>query len=193
MVVLLSMSLVITPPRVSIPSESGVTSRRSTSFTSPASTPPWMAAPIATTSSGFTLLLGSLPKKSLTSSCTLGIRVEPPTRMTSSIWDAERWASARALRQGSMLLRNKSSQRASNLARDRLFTRCLGIPSTAVMYGRLISAVVWFESSIFAFSAASLRRCRAIGSFLRSIPPFSEANSEASQSMMAWSKSSPPR
>ena len=61
MVVLRSMSLVITPPLVSMPSDSGVTSRRSTSLTSPLSTPACTAAPMATTSSGFTLLLGSLP------------------------------------------------------------------------------------------------------------------------------------
>ena len=54
MVVLRSMSLVITEPIVSMPSESGVTSSSRTSFTSPFKTPPWMAAPTATTSSGFT-------------------------------------------------------------------------------------------------------------------------------------------
>ena len=61
-VVLRSMSVVMTPPRVSMPRESGVTSRRSRSFTSPERTPAWMAAPTATTSSGFTPLWGSLPK-----------------------------------------------------------------------------------------------------------------------------------
>ncbi len=40
MVVFLSMILVKTPPAVSTPSESGVTSSSSTSFTSPLSTPP---------------------------------------------------------------------------------------------------------------------------------------------------------
>ena len=35
-------------------SVNGVTSSNSTSVTSPLSTPPWMPAPIATTSSGFT-------------------------------------------------------------------------------------------------------------------------------------------
>ena len=40
MVVLASMSLVITPPIVSIPSDNGVTSRRTTSLTSPVITPP---------------------------------------------------------------------------------------------------------------------------------------------------------
>ena len=47
--------------------------------------PPWIAAPTATTSSGLTLLLGSLPKIFLTIACTAGMRVEPPTRITSSI------------------------------------------------------------------------------------------------------------
>ncbi len=84
-VVFFSMIFVITPPRVSIPSDRGVTSRRSTSFTSPARTPPWIAAPAATTSSGLTPLEASLPKISFTLSCTAGIRVDPPTRITSSI------------------------------------------------------------------------------------------------------------
>jgi len=71
-VVLRLMSLVIIPPRVSIPwnfirkrqyisrktkvlpSNRGVTLRRSMSLTFPARTPPWIAAPIATASSGLT-------------------------------------------------------------------------------------------------------------------------------------------
>ena len=85
MVVLRSISLVITPPSVSMPSESGVTSSSSTSLTSPFSTPPWIAAPIATTSSGLTPLCGSLPKSCFTVSWILGMRVWPPTRMTSSM------------------------------------------------------------------------------------------------------------
>ena len=51
----------MTPPLVSMPSDSGVTSRSRTSLTSPLRTPAWMAAPMATTSSGFTPLWGSLP------------------------------------------------------------------------------------------------------------------------------------
>ena len=47
-VVLRSMSFVITPPLVSMPRVSGVTSSRRTSLTSPASTPAWIAAPTAT-------------------------------------------------------------------------------------------------------------------------------------------------
>ena len=84
MVVLRSMSLVITPPLVSMPRDSGVTSRSRTSLTSPLSTPAWTAAPMATTSSGLTPLWGSLPVRDWTSSCTAGMRVEPPTRMTWS-------------------------------------------------------------------------------------------------------------
>ncbi len=67
-VVLRSMSLVITPPLVSMPRLSGVTSSRSTSLTSPRSTPAWTAAPMATTSSGLTVLFGSLPVSDWTSS-----------------------------------------------------------------------------------------------------------------------------
>lgn len=70
MVVLRDMSLVKTPPRVSIPNDSGVTSRSRTSVTSPARTPPWTAAPIATASSGFTARDGTLPNISCTVDCT---------------------------------------------------------------------------------------------------------------------------
>ena len=85
-VVLRSISVVITPPLVSMPSDSGVTSSSSTSLTSPLRTPAWSAAPTATTSSGLTPLLGSLPpSSSLTTSVTAGIRVEPPTRTTWSM------------------------------------------------------------------------------------------------------------
>ena len=64
-VVLRSISFVNTPPFVSMPSESGVTSRSRTSLTSPLSTPAWIAAPTATTSSGLTPLCGSLPMQLL--------------------------------------------------------------------------------------------------------------------------------
>jgi hypothetical protein len=64
-------------------SDSGVTSSSRMSLTSPVSTPPWTAAPSATTSSGLTERLGSLPKNSLTFCCTIGMRVEPPTSTTS--------------------------------------------------------------------------------------------------------------
>ena len=97
MVVLRSMSLVMTPPSVSMPSDSGVTSRSRTSLTSPARTPAWIAAPMATTSSGLTPLCGSLPPNiALTASTTAGMRVMPPTRMTSSMSPGLRPASLSA-------------------------------------------------------------------------------------------------
>ena len=49
------------PPLVSMPRDSGVTSSSRTSLTSPLRTPACSAAPTATTSSGLTPLLGSLP------------------------------------------------------------------------------------------------------------------------------------
>ncbi len=64
MVVLASMSLVITPPMVSMPRVSGVTSSNTMS-PAPFSLlrmAPCMDAPTATTSSGLTPFEGSLPK-----------------------------------------------------------------------------------------------------------------------------------
>ena len=69
---------------------------------------------------------------------------------------------------------------------------CFGPAASAVMNGRLTSVSSVVESSILAFSAASLRRCMAIGSFERSIP-WSFLNSASSQSTILWSMLSPPR
>ncbi len=55
-VVFLGTRTVMTPPLVSRPSDSGVTSSSTTSLTLPVRTAPWMAAPTATTSSGLTPL-----------------------------------------------------------------------------------------------------------------------------------------
>jgi hypothetical protein len=52
------MTFVMTPPSVSRPTDSGVTSSSTTSSTSPLSTPACSAAPIATTSSGLTVTFG---------------------------------------------------------------------------------------------------------------------------------------
>ena len=169
-VVFFLMSLVITPPSVSMPSDSGVTSSSSTSLTSPFSTPPWIAAPTATASSGLTSLRGSRPKNSFTLSCTLGIRVMPPTRMTSPMSASEMPESLIATRQGSIVRSIRSSTSASNLARVIFIDRCFGPDWSAVMYGRLISVCCELDSSIFAFSAESLSRCSASTSFLRSTP-----------------------
>ena len=170
MVVLRGMILVITPPKVSTPKERGLTSSKRISFTSPDKTPAWIAAPTATTSSGFTLWLGSLPRVFLTISCTAGIRVEPPTRTTSFKADLSSLASRRAFSTGIRQRSIRSAQSSSNLPRVITISRCFGPSAVAVIKGRLISAWVTLDSSILAFSAASVRRCRACLSLRRSIP-----------------------
>ena len=192
MVVLDSISLVNTPPNVSIPNDRGVTSKSKTSFTSPVNTPPWIAAPIATTSSGFTPLDGFFLKNFSTSSCIFGILVDPPTRIISSISDTVILASFKAFLQGFNVLETSFSDNCSNLDLESVFTKCLGTPSTGIIYGKFISVEVELDNSILAFSAPSLSLWSAIGSFLRSIPS-SFLNSSASQSINTLSKSSPPR
>ncbi len=91
-----SMSLVATPPRVSMPRESGVTSSSRTSLTSPDRTAAWMAAPMATHSIGSTPRWIFLPTMLSTNFCTIGMRVGPPTRMTESILSGVSLASFRA-------------------------------------------------------------------------------------------------
>ena len=191
-VVLASISLVITPPRVSIPIDSGVTSSNTTPLISSVNTAPCTAAPTATTSSGFTPLEGALPKKSSTNFCTAGIREEPPTRITSSISELLKPASDIAFLHGSRQAWIKVWAKASNLARVKVLTKCLGTPPTGIMYGKLISVLVEEDNSILAFSAASFRRCIAIGSWVRSAPS-SFLNSSTNQVIITWSKSSPPK
>ncbi len=70
--------------------------------------------------------------------------------------------------------------------------RCFGPDWSAVRNGRLISVSMVEESSILAFSAASLSRCRTILS-LETSRPLSFLNSAISQSMIRWSMLSPPR
>mmetsp|Transcript_4536 Transcript_4536/g.9159 ORF Transcript_4536/g.9159 Transcript_4536/m.9159 type:complete len:318 (+) Transcript_4536:747-1700(+) len=185
------MRRVKTPPRVSIPRDRGVTSRRRMSLTSPFRTPPWMAAPMATTSSGLTPLLGFFPKKLSTVSCTLGILDIPPTRMMSWISLLEISASLRQFLQGSMVREMRGSTRLSNCARETLAFICLGPVASAVIKGKLTSVCARPSSSLFAFSAASLNLCIARLSPLRSIP-WSLLKSLSRWSRSTSSKSSPP-
>ena len=148
-----------------MPSESGVTSSSSTSLTSPASTPPWIAAPIATTSSGFTLWCGSLPKSSFTFCCTSGMRVEPPTSTTSSISPGWRPASAQRL---AARLERALDEVVDQLLELRARELQVQVLRTGLVRRDVRQIDVRLhcadESSIFAFSAASRRRCIAIGS-----------------------------
>ena len=133
MVVFLVIILVMTPPKVSMPKLNGVTSNNNTSERSPESTCPWIAAPTATASSGLTSRRGSLPKNSLTLSCTLGMRVIPPTMITSSMSPTDTPASLMAVRQGAIVRSINSSTSCSSLARLSLMFRCLGPDASAVM------------------------------------------------------------
>jgi len=162
------------------------------SFTSPVRTAAWTAAPTATTSSGLTVRFGSLPKNFFTVSWMSGVRVCPPTSTTSSIWLAESLASARHFLVGSSERSTNSWIMLSNLARLSFKVMCLGPLASAVRKGRLISVSLIEESSILAFSAASLSRCSTILSRLTS-RPVSFLNSAMSQSMIFWSMLSPPR
>ena len=169
-VVFFSISFVDTPPKVSIPSDNGVTSNNNTSLTSPWSTPAWIAAPIATTSSGLTLLLGSLPKKFFTVSIILGILVMPPTKTISLISAAEKPESFKAVLHGSNVLSTRSATKDSNLALVNFKLTCLGPVLSAVIKGRFISVCVAEDNSILAFSAASFNLWRASLSLLKSMP-----------------------
>ena len=60
------------------------------------------------------------------------------------------------------------------------------------MNGKLICVCCVCDNSIFAFSAASFRRCTAMRSCAKSMP-CALLNCCVNQSMMRWSQSSPPR
>ncbi len=94
--------------------------------------------------------------------------------------------------QGAIVRSSSSSVSSSYLWRVRTVLRCLGPEASAEMKGSTISVCWAVLSSHLAFSAASLRRCRAMRSCFRSMP-VSRENSPISQSMTRWSKSSPPR
>ncbi len=192
MAVLRSIKVVITPPRVSIPSDKGMTSTRTMSLTSPASTPAWMAAPMATHSSGLIPLLGSFPRMLRIASWTAGILVDPPTKMISSISFGSSPASAKALWVGPMVASTRSLVNSLNLALVISMSRWSGPLGPALIKGRLMLVACSPESSILAFSAASFSRWVAMRSWSKSIP-CSFLNSAATYSISRRSKSSPPK
>ena len=173
--------------------DSGVTSskRISPAPASPANLPPWIDAPSATHSSGFKDLLGSLPVNCFTLSCTAGILVEPPTKSTWPKSAAVSPASLNAFWTGSAVFSTKSCVNSSNFARLKFISKCFGPSAVAVMNGRLMFVVVAEDNSFFAFSAASFNLWSAILSVDKSTPS-AFLNSSNIQSVIFWSKSSPP-
>ncbi|KAG7266472.1 hypothetical protein CRUP_029431 [Coryphaenoides rupestris] len=112
---------VMTPPAVSMPSDSGATSRSSRSWTladvSPLRMAACTAAPYATASSGLMLLFSSRPwNRSCRSFWILGMRVEPPTSTMSWIWLLSILASLRAFSTGSRVPRKRSEHSSSKRA-----------------------------------------------------------------------------
>mmetsp|Transcript_254 Transcript_254/g.628 ORF Transcript_254/g.628 Transcript_254/m.628 type:complete len:364 (-) Transcript_254:17-1108(-) len=185
------ISLVITPPTVSIPSVSGLTSRSTMSpvSSSPPSTPPWTAAPYATASSGLIPREGSLPlKNSLTSCCTLGIRVEPPTSTISSTSFFFVSPSSRTRCTGLRVPRKRSMLSSSKRARVSVSEK--SSPSKKDS----ISIRVWCcdDSVRLAFSTSRRSFWTARLSPLMFLP-FFFLYSLVKYSITRWSKSSPPR
>ena len=95
-VVFLSINFVLTPPSVSIPKDSGVTSSNTRSLISPANTPPWIAAPIDTHSIGSIPLSTGFPMYCSTNFCITGILVGPPTKIILFMSDLLIFASSNA-------------------------------------------------------------------------------------------------
>mmetsp|Transcript_8779 Transcript_8779/g.28958 ORF Transcript_8779/g.28958 Transcript_8779/m.28958 type:complete len:206 (-) Transcript_8779:981-1598(-) len=163
------IKLVMSPPAVSMPRERGATSSSSRSLVSsdalPDSTPPCTAAPYATDSSGLMPLLGSLPLKySVSSCCTLGMRVEPPTSTISWMSDFDFLASLSTWVTGSSVFLKRSTQSSSNLAREivsRMSTPSLSASSST-------DADVAVDKVRLAFSHARRRRCMARASLVMS-------------------------
>mmetsp|Transcript_69114 Transcript_69114/g.112202 ORF Transcript_69114/g.112202 Transcript_69114/m.112202 type:complete len:209 (-) Transcript_69114:882-1508(-) len=170
MVVLRGMRRVKIPPRVSMPRDRGVTSRSKMSLTLPLSTPAWIAAPMATTSSGLTPFPGSRLKRSLTTSCTRGIRDMPPTNSTSLMSEVCRPASLSAALHGSLVRSMSPPTSLDSSARVTFMFMCLGPEASAVKKGRLISVLGADDNSHLAFSAASRRRWITRVSLLTSRP-----------------------
>ena len=99
---------------------------------------------------------GSLLKKVLTVSITFGIRVIPPTRITSSISFLLNPESFNAVLQGANVFLINDSVNDSNFALVSLRFKCFGPVLSAVINGKLISVCVVDDNSHLAFSAASL-------------------------------------
>ncbi len=185
MVELRGITFSTSPPIVSRPSESGITSRSSQSSPAarfPASALAWVAAPRATTCSGSRFTSGSRWKNDATARCRCGIRVAPPTSTTPSTCVAARPASRSALRVGTSVFWMREAVISSNSRRSR--RRCSCCPQVKVT---LASADCAPDRRSFTSRAAARRR--------RVSRPEASASPCALRQCLAiaWSKSSPPR
>ncbi len=111
--------------------------------------------------------------------------------MILSIFSLLSLASAMAPSMHGLHLETIGSTRSSSLARVSVWVRCLGPDASDAMKGRLISVCIVVESSILAFSHASLTLQNAILSAVRSIP-VCFLNSPATYFVITSSMSEPP-
>ena len=144
--------------------------KQRTSLTSPCKTPPWTAAPSATTSSGLTPLCGSLPKSSFTISIIFGIRVMPPLKPLHRFRRFQASIFQKRLYRVRLFCGSDRLPEIQILHDSIWYSGVWGPLASAVINGKLTSVWVVDDNSIFAFSAASFKRCRASLSWRRSMP-----------------------
>ena len=108
-----------------------------------------MAAPKATTSSGFSSSCTGLPKNAATACFTAGVRVEPPTIITLSIFSGFKFASRRAYRQHANVSANLGCISSSNFC----LLMANGMPF------KLSLNKFWLPKAFFASSAFRRRPC----------------------------------
>jgi len=135
----------VTPPRVSRPSDSGVTSSRRTSLTRPEHARLDGGRPRRTTSSGLMPRCGSFPLVSFLTSSWMAAsgRATDEDHLVQLAGFSP--ASLRAAWKGSTQRSVRSAVSCSNLARLILISRCLGPFWSAVMNGRLTSVSMRLE------------------------------------------------
>ncbi|MBS1110447.1 MAG: hypothetical protein H6Q88_2439 [Anaeromyxobacteraceae bacterium] len=85
---------------------------------------------MATASSGWTVLLGTFPKKERIRSWTSGIRDWPPTRITSSMSPGWSPLSSSTRAQVRIVRSTSGATSFSRSARVRVASRAVGVPST---------------------------------------------------------------
>ena len=119
---------------VSMPRDRGVTSSSSRPFTSPVSTPAWMAAPMATHSSGLMPLKPSLPVSFFTSVLHGGDTAGAAHQQDLGDVAAAEAGVAHGLAHGAgMVASTRWAVSSLNLARVRVRSRCLGPVASAVI------------------------------------------------------------